>query len=128
MEDDACRFRFDVRWTSDAANRQRWEPDEKWGNYQGVNLVCDRDFNVFLFGFGTNGMGPTRQDVIDLFSVELSQDSRNMIRKTASKRMNLSGGSHFQYSGGISVRSPMTMSCYATERDGDGETKVIVLP
>ena len=124
LDDDACRFTFRVRWTNDEANKAPWKPNGHWGNYQGVNLVCDRDFKVYLFGFCTT----TGEDCMDLFSVDLSKDPQNILRKLSSKRMLLQGGAHFQYSGGISIVSPKELSCYASERDDHDVTNVSVSP
>ena len=125
LGDDACRFTFTVRWTGDGANKDSWEPNENWGNYQGVNLVCDRDFNVFLLGFSTTGVG---EDFIDLFSIDLSKDPLNIIRKLGAKQMVLQGGAHFQHSGGVSITSSTELSCYATERVDHDKTNVAVSP
>ncbi|MCH8010955.1 MAG: hypothetical protein IIA61_03245 [Candidatus Marinimicrobia bacterium] len=125
LGDDACRFTFTVRWTSDEANKGPWAPNENWGNYQGINLVCDRNFNIFLLGFKTNSIG---KDFIDLFSVDLAKDPPNIIYKLSTKHMILKGGVHFRNSGGIFIKSSTELSCYATERDDHGETNVNVSP
>jgi hypothetical protein len=125
LSDDACRFTFKIRWTSMDANRDLWEPDENWGRYQAVNLVCDRDFHIFLLGFNTASQG---RDIIDLFSVDLSKPSEDIIRKLADKHMIFEGGVQFSYSGGIYIKSSSELSCYATERGDCGDIDVNVSP
>lgn len=125
LGDDACRFTFTVRWTSDEANKGPWIPDENWRNYQGINLVSDRNFNIFLLGFNTNSIS---KDFIDLFSVDLTKDPPNIIRKLSTKHMILKGGVHFRNSGGIFIKSSTELSCYATERYDHSETNVNVSP
>lgn len=125
LDDEGCQFTSMARWTADEANKDRWEPNDNWGNYQGVNLVCDRDFNIFLLGFSTTGAG---EDLIDLFSVDLSKDPRNIIRKLSTKRMVLKGGAHFRYSGGIFIASSTELLCYATERGDHDAINIGISP
>ena len=125
LGDETCRFTFKVRWTSMDANRDSWEPDENWGSYQAVNLICDRHFQIFLVGFDT---AIPNRDIIDLFSVDLSKPPADIIRKIADKHMIFEGDVHFRYSGGIFIKSSTDLSCYATEAGVRVETNVNVAP
>lgn len=123
LSDDRCRFSLQVRWSAAGAVRARWHPNRAWGNYQGLNLVSDPGFKVYLLGFHTNNL---RHDVIDLFSVDLSQASSDIIQKAMSKRLHLRGGTHFQYSGGIFVKSSRELVSYSTGRDVHEEMTISV--
>ena len=125
LGDDACRFSFRARWAVDAANRDSWTPNLNWGSYQCINLVSDGAGNVFLLGFHTSGRG---ENVIDLFSVNLSQMPPNIIRKVSTRQIALSGGVQFQYAAGIFVRSSTELACYATERHDHDVITVNVSP
>lgn len=125
LNNNACRFTFTLRWVSSEANRDQWKPNEVWGNYQSINLVCDRKFNIFLLGFYTNKKS---KDFIDLFSVDLSKDTPNIIRKISDKQMVLIEGVHFRYSGGVFIKSSTELWCYATEREEHSETIINVSP
>jgi hypothetical protein len=125
LRDDDCRFVFAARWSRDRAIKSDWEPDRNWGSYQSVNLVCDREFNVFLLGFSTDNVG---RDFIDLYAVDLSRDPTAMIRKLSNKQMFFRGGAHFRNAGGIHVISATELSCYATERNDHGMTSINVSP
>ncbi len=125
LSDDECRFTFAARWSRDRAIKTGWEPDGNWGSYQSINLVCDREFNVFLLAFKTDGAG---RDLIDLYAVDLSSDPPAMIRKLSNKQMFFQGGAHFRSAGGIHVESATEISCYATERSDHGVTSINVSP
>lgn len=124
LSDDACRFALIVRWNRDAANRREWKPDRNWGSYQSINLVSDRDANLFLLGFHT----ADGKNVIDFFSIDPSNEPTTIIRKLSTKNMVLNGGAQFQYSGGISINASGELSCYASERDDDAEIILNVSP
>jgi hypothetical protein len=124
LSDDACRFALTVRWNRDTANRLAWKPDRNWGSYQSINLVSDRDTNLFMLGFHT----ADGRNVIDFFSVDPSNESTTIIRKLSTKNMVLSRGAQFQYSGGISINASGELSCYATERDDDAKIILNVAP
>jgi hypothetical protein len=125
LGDDKCRFSFRFTWSSDTANKGVWEPDRNWGKYQSVNLIADSDHNIFLLGFNTNAHN---KDFVDLFALDLSQDTHDRVRKVKNKNMVLKGGAHFRYSGGISIDSSSQLACFATERDIHGKTSVNVSP
>lgn len=125
LSDDACRFAPAARWSIEEAHTASWTPDRVWRSYQGVNLVCDTEFNLFLLGFATAG---SNTDVIDLFSVDLSNEPPEIIRKLRSKPMQLTGGAHFRYAGGIRVGSVNDLTCYATERADRAMTSINVAP
>ncbi len=93
--------------------------------YQATNLICDRDFNIFLLGFYTDG---TAANVVDLFAVDLSQELPHVVRKLRSRRMNLNDGVKFQYAGGIGIESSTELSCFATERSDQMEMRIGVSP
>ena len=110
---DSCKFFLNFRWTIAEAEKDLWKPDSNWGNYQSINLICDRDFNLFLLGFYTKD---SCSELIDLFSIDLSKDPEYIIQKLSSKQILLGEDVHFQYSGGITIKSSTELSCYSTER------------
>jgi hypothetical protein len=125
LSNDDCRFHLAMNWESDLAVRDLWIPDSNWGSYQATNLICDRDFNIFLLGYYTDG---TAANVIDLFAVDPSQDPQHSVRKLRSRCMNLPDGVKFQYAGGIGVESSTELSCFATERSDQMEMTIGVSP
>ncbi len=115
LGDDRCRFSFKVRWSQKEARRHAWQPDQAWEPYQAINLVADRDANIYLFGFGTRGED---RDVIDLFVIDLARETSDMVKKVGRRQMTLPGMAHFRSAGGVSIQTPDDISCLASEPRG----------
>ena len=124
LGDNDCRFAFKSRWVKDQAKKAVWEPNEDWGSYQSVNLVADRQFNLFLFAFQTNA----GRDLVDLYAVDLTEDPSDVIRKLSTKQMVFKGEAHFRSAAGIYVKSETELSCFATERSAHDQTSIGVSP
>jgi hypothetical protein len=114
LGDDGCRFEFKMRWSQKHAEKSAWVPDKDWGGYQALNLVADSESQIFILGFYTVG---NNEDIIDIFSLDLARENSEVIRKVGSKRMQLASGAHFRYAGGIDIRSPKRLDCYASEHN-----------
>ncbi len=100
LADPACRFSFDRRWRDDKADKQGWQPDRRFGSHQAIQLVSDATGSIFLVGFNTASDG---RDLADLFSVDMNQETGRLLRKRASRPIDLGKSSHFRSTGGIAV-------------------------
>lgn len=98
LEEVECRFAPLARWQEQAADESDWNGEGGFGTYQAVNFVADAQGNLFLLGFDTT---PAGQDVVDLFSVDLSQPAPKLLRKRARQQLRLDRDNHFRYAGGL---------------------------
>ncbi|MBN2329072.1 MAG: hypothetical protein JXR73_18170 [Candidatus Omnitrophica bacterium] len=118
LSDDRCRFESEpvLHWSRETADREAWRPDQHFGNYQNINLLCDASQNLYLAGFERAAGG----DCIDLFRLDVHQTSDLMLQKVASKIIPLSRGASFQYGGGFWIPSPgelIVLACGRSVRE-----------
>ena len=97
LDDTGCRFEFHARWRDDRADKRGWKPDATFAPYQAINLVGEPSGKIFLLGFATDSTG---RDIVDLFSLDMSQKREALVRKLASQRMQLQAENNFRSSGG----------------------------
>jgi hypothetical protein len=108
-----CRFTYWRTWSKDVACRKGW-CDDIWGNYQNLNLVTDVDDRLFLLGYYCNA---EEENCVDLYSLDLSKPSSQMIRKENSKRVKCREGAGFKYGGGVYIEDESLLVSYACERN-----------
>lgn len=125
LADDACRFSLIRRWSHALAHRQAWQPDQAWESYQAINLVSDLAANVYLLGFTTDRVG---KDIIDLFSIDLTRDSADIVHKLNRKRPVLKGKANFRAAGGLFVKSATALGILAAESRGQESVVINVSP
>ena len=94
--DVRCTMEFVGRWQEATADRSRWLPDSTYGSYQAINLFASPNGQLQLFGFCQTG----RNEIADLFQVNLSTPRSIHMRKVASRSFELPAGQHFKYGGG----------------------------
>lgn len=124
LADPRCRFGLQARWQDAAAEKSDWQPDRQFAPYQAVNLLADAKQNVFLVGFATE---PAGRDVVDLFSVDISQPPGKLLRKLARKPIALAGENHFVYAGGAWIHKGR-MSILSSPRELARETTLNIIP
>ncbi len=100
LADPACRFSFDRRWRDDEADKQDWLPDRRFGSHQSIQLVTDATGAIFLVGFNTASGG---RDLADLFSIDMDREPDRLLRKLASRAIDLGASNHFRSTGGIAI-------------------------
>jgi hypothetical protein len=125
LSDDACRFSLARRWSFIQAQKQAWQPNRAWESYQAINLIADRSSKIYLLGFATDATG---RDVIDLFSLDLHQDSPRILQKISRKRVKLQEDAHFRSAGGISIRSATELNCCASQYNGQDTVIINMSP
>jgi hypothetical protein len=76
--------------------------DKDWHAYQNINLLTDRDGNVYLFGFERVD---ERADIADLFLVEHEKLREFRLTKILSKTFNCREGASFRAGAGVSVQT-----------------------
>jgi hypothetical protein len=112
LTDDHCHFEVLGRWIVHGAETFGWQPDQRFGSYQAVNLVAQSDGALYLLGFHQR---QARRNFVDLYAVDLSVATRPSLRKVAAKQITLSGGNHFKYGGGVALHRDQ-MWFLSTER------------
>lgn len=95
-------------WYKSRANKVGWI-DQNFGAYQSVNLVSQRDGQLFLFGFHRDG----DDDWMDLYAVDLGAPTPNTLRKIAKKHMYCTNGCTFRHGSGIYVPNSDSVEVYA---------------
>jgi hypothetical protein len=68
------KFTFLKTWSKATADERRWI-DQNFGAYQSVNLLTQRDGQLFLVGFHRSG----DWDWMDLYSVDLRAPAATML-------------------------------------------------
>lgn len=112
LTDDHCRFEVLGRWAVHGAETSSWQPDQRFGSYQAVNLITQSDGALYLLGFH---QGSARRNFVDLYAVDLSVATRSSLRKVAAKQITLSDDTHFKYGGGVTLHREQ-MWFLSTER------------
>jgi hypothetical protein len=116
---------FDLRltWAADGADKTNWRPDDKFGHYQNINLLTQRDGQLFLVAFYRNDSG---EDWMDLFAINLDTDPSSVLTKVATQHMFCSRGCGFDAGAGIFIESPDVFKVLAVNGDSgdyrDGTT------
>jgi hypothetical protein len=113
-----AKFALLRTWTKAGADKSGWI-DKNVGEYQSVNLLTQRDGNLFLVAFNRSG----DDDWMDLFAVDLNAPAPSMLRKIAKKHMYCTNGVSFRYGAGIWAPSAAGFEVYAVRGDsGDHAT------
>jgi hypothetical protein len=102
---------FLFTWRKAGANKSGWI-DGNFGIYQNVNLVTQRDGQLFLVGFNRNDAG---DDFMDLFSVDLNAPPASALKKVAKKHMFCSDGCSFDKGAGIFIPASSRFEVYAVK-------------
>jgi hypothetical protein len=108
-----CEFTYWQTWSKNNARKENW-CDDVWGSYQNLNLISDIHDHLFLLGYYCNA---DNGDYVDLYSLDLSKLSSEMIRKESSKIAKCKQGASFKYGGGAYIKEEGSLVSYACERN-----------
>jgi hypothetical protein len=114
-----CEFTYWRTWNKNDACKKDW-CDDTWGSYQNLNLISDVNDRLFLLGYYCTA--EEEEDYVDLYSLDLSKPSSEMIKKESSKRVKCKGGASFKYGGGVYIKDEKSLMSYACERNCRGKT------
>jgi hypothetical protein len=106
-------FVLQFTWTAQDADKTGWI-DGNFGNYQTVNLVTQRDGQLFLIGFNRND---SDEDWMDLYQLDLGAPPARALRKLDKKHMHCTNGCSFEKGSGIFIPSPRALEVYAVKGD-----------
>ena len=101
--------------------RQLTGMDREFGNYQNLNLICQRDGQICLVGLHRNTKFGPGADFADLFTITLSKTNRVSIRKIASRHIVCKEGGNFDAGAGVYLDGNNGLFVYAVDhwrRDG----------
>ena len=115
-----CTFKPISSWDNKSADKSDWI-DDNWASYQGINLLQERNGNIYLIGFGRNTNG---EDWMDLYFVNLNSKPDRILRKIGKKHVYCENGTSFRWGGGVSMHSSEGLFAYAIERKIDEETTI----
>jgi len=85
---------------------------QKWCSYQAINLLMDTTGNIYLVGFGLEGLN----NRADLFKVELEKD-RATLKPISSRNFKCTGGTGFRYGAGIGFSKNRSLVIYSCARN-----------
>jgi len=94
---------FDLRltWTAEGADKSNWI-DDNFGAYQNINLLTQKDGQLFLVAFHRND---SDEDWMDLFAIKLDVDPSSALTKVDRKHMYCTLGCDFDKGAGIFIES-----------------------
>ena len=72
--------------------------NEKWPSYQSINLVTDKEGNIYLLGFALDGT----KNRADLFKVTLSKDNAQLLPITT-RYFKCKHGAGFRFGSGVAI-------------------------
>lgn len=78
-------------------DRSGWT-DKAWHAYQNINLLCDHEGKLYLFGFGQNAY---QQNIADLFLLDHKELNEFSLTKLVSKTFQCKAGADFRFGAGI---------------------------
>lgn len=117
-------FNLRLTWTADEADETNWIPDHIFGHYQNINLVTQRDGQLFLVTFYRND--DSDEDWMDLFTINLDVDPSSALTKVGTKHMVCTHGCDFSAGAGIFIESSDAFKVLAVNGDSgdyrDGTT------
>ena len=119
LRDPACRFRPVAEWDSRSADRSDWI-DRSYGSYQSLHVLVEATGATFVAAGNRNRIG---EDWIDLFSVELSEETEPKVVKVAKRHLTCREGASFRWGGGF-VTVDGVLHAIATGRDLEPSTTV----
>jgi hypothetical protein len=110
-------------WATDGADKTNWI-DDKFGHYQNINLLTQRDGQLFLVAFYRDD--DSGEDWMDLFAINLEADPSAALTKVDTKHMFCTRGCDFGAGAGIFIESPDVFKVFAVNGDSgdhrDGTT------
>jgi hypothetical protein len=107
---------FQFTWSAYEADRTNWI-DKNYLFYQNINLLTQRDGQLFLIGTTRNGSG---EDWMDLYAVNLDVDPSFALTKVGTKHMYCTLGCDFSRAAGIFIESSDAFKVFATP-EGSGD-------
>jgi hypothetical protein len=108
---------FLFTWDADGADKTNWI-DKNWGGYQNINLLTQKDGQLFLIGTWRNDAG---EDWMDLYAVTLDAvDPPSALTKVGKKHMFCTLGCDFSRAAGIFIESSDAFKVFATP-EGSGD-------
>jgi len=113
LREPGCEFTYWQTWSKNDACKENWCNDT-WGSYQNLNLISDIHDRLFLLGYYCNA---DNGDCVDLYSLDLSKPSSEMVRKESSKIAKCKQGASFKYGGGGYIKDEDSLVSYACERN-----------
>jgi hypothetical protein len=117
FQNPKAKFAFLRTWTKSGANKSGWI-DGNFGEYQSVNLLTQRDGQLFMVAFNRSG----DDDWMDLFEVDLNAPAPSMLKKLAKKHMYCTDGVSFRYGAGLWAPSSDGFEVYAVKGDSGDHT------
>jgi hypothetical protein len=83
LDDERCRFQMRETWSAALADRSDWS-DTRFGSYQNINLITDKDGRCFLAAFCREGDA----DRLDVHELRMGKDTptSHRLRKRASRQ------------------------------------------
>lgn len=91
--------------------------DENWASYQSLNLVSFDENEIYIIA-GHRATLP-RRDWIDLYKVDLSDQSNIVLTKAANRNLQCKDGASFRHAGGIIIEGSNNLHAFCTERNAD---------
>ena len=115
-------FELRLTWAADGADKTNWS-DDQFGHYQNINLLTQRDGQLFLVAFYRND---SDEDWMDLFTINLDADPPSVLTKVGTKHMFCTRGCDFGAGAGIFIESPDAFKVLSVNGDSgdyrDGTT------
>ncbi len=85
---------------------------QKWCSYQAINLLTDTAGNIYLIGFGLDGLN----NRADLFKVELDNNAATL-NLISARNFKCRGEAGFRYGAGICVSGKQSLTIYTCARN-----------
>lgn len=102
-------FDFQFTWAANEADKTNWI-DENWGAYQNINLLTQKDGQLFLIGTHRND---SDEDWMDLYAINLNVAPSSALTKVGKKHMYCTLGCDFNKAAGIFIESSDAFQVFA---------------
>jgi hypothetical protein len=110
-------FDFKFTWMKSEADKTNWI-DQIWGGYQNINLLTQKDGQLFLIGTYRNS---NDEDWMDLYTINLNAaTSSSVLTKVDTKHMFCTLGCDFSRAAGIFIESSDAFKVFATPEGSGG--------
>jgi hypothetical protein len=107
-------FDFQFTWAADGADKTNWI-DQNWGAYQNINLLTQRNGQLFLIGTHRS----SGEDWMDLYTINLNVAPSSALTKVGKKHMYCTLGCDFNRAAGIFIESSDAFKVFATPEGSD---------
>ncbi len=122
IEADSAALTVEYTINTRTADKSDWI-DEAWLSYQNINLLQDKDGEIWLAGTATN---MANENILDLYKLTIDQFKVFSLTKIISKNFGFNPDTSFRWGAGVYISGDQSIQILATPENIDDQTTIYI--